>query len=139
MSKKEKLPEKVRTLTDDYANAIVAKNNGKRIIVSLKLSSETKHRRLGVVNLKQKTINIVRNRTKHLYRKLNSYGFNDTLLRQTTHFDTIRLRDEFESWKIPLNFILEHGKYLHHLQQGFEKQRFISLPELAQFKVENII
>lgn len=139
MAKKTKIPDEVKSLTDDYGNAIIAKNNGKRIIVTLKLVNETKHRRLGVVNLAQKSINMTRKRSKHLYRKLNSWGFNDTLLRRTTHFDTIRLSDEYESWKIPVSYILEHGEYLHHLQQGFEKQRFVSLPELEQFKVKNIL
>ncbi len=138
-TKKTKAPEIIKSLSDSYGNCIIGKNNSKRIIVSLKLTTETKHRRLGVINLAQKSINITRKRSKHLYRKMNSYGFNDALLRNTKHFDTIRLSDEYECWKIPVIFILEYGEYLHHLQQGFERQRFVSLVQLHQFKVNPVV
>ena len=49
-------------------------------------------------------------------------------------FNTIRLQDEFNRWTIPLQYILENGEFLFFKEQGFEKQIFISLNKIEQFK-----
>ncbi|MBK7362665.1 MAG: hypothetical protein IPJ01_10255 [Micavibrio sp.] len=36
---------------------------------------------------------------------------------------------------IPVKFILENGKFLFFKEQGFEKQIFVSLEQLAEFKI----
>jgi hypothetical protein len=45
------------------------------------------------------------------------------------------LNDETTHWKIPVKYVLEHGKYLEFSKVGFELQRFVSLEELKQFEV----
>lgn len=132
--KKQKAPDDIRTVGDDFGNLIVCANNGKRIVLSLKLASETRHRKLGVINLKQRSMQIKRNRDKHLMYKFDAYGFNHKLLADSKLFDTIRLSDNIAEWVIPKEFILDNGKFLNFKGQGFELQTFITLSQIEQFK-----
>lgn len=132
--KKQKAPDEIRTVGDDFGNLIKCANNGKRIVLSLKLTSETRHRKLGVINLKQRSMQIKRNRDKHLMYKFDAYGFNHKLLADSKLFDTIRLSDNIAEWVIPKEFILENGKFLNFKGQGFELQTFITLSQIEQFK-----
>lgn len=132
--KKKKSPDEIRTVGDDFGNLIVCANNGKRIVLSLKLASETRHRKLGVINLKQRSMQIKRNREKHLMYKFDAYGFNHKLLADSKLFDTIRLSDNIAEWVIPKEFILDNGKFLNFKGQGFELQTFITLSQIEQFK-----
>jgi hypothetical protein len=136
MAKKPKLKDEVTSISDDYGNLLVVKNNGKRIIVTLRLVAEgNRFRKVGVINLATKIMEVQRNREKHLFRKGNAYGFNHKLLSDAKLFDKIRLKDDKEEWKIPVSFILQNGKFLHFQSNGgFEKQIFISLPEIEEFK-----
>lgn len=139
MSKKIKAlkpKEEVVSISDDYGNLIVVSNNGKRLIINLRLVSEgNRHRRIGVVNLAAKTIEIRRNRAKHLFRKGNAYGFNHKLLSDAKLFNTVRLKDDESEWKIPVAFILEYGEFLHFKNSGgFERQIFVSLEKIEEFK-----
>lgn len=121
---------------DDMENYLRIKSNDKLIQLSLKLKSEKKLRRIGTVTKSTKTIDIKRKRGKHLHIKSNSYGFNYEVLNNKKSFDTVRLSDEFCDWKIPLDFILKNGKFLYFLQQGFEKQIFVTLEQIEQFRVK---
>lgn len=132
--KKPKTPDAIRTVGDDFGNLIKCANNGKRIIISLKLASETRHRKLGVINLAQRSMQIKRNSAKHLMKKFNGYGFNYKLLADSKLFDTVRLSDENADWVIPKEFILENGKFLNFKKQGFELQVFTPLDQIEQFK-----
>lgn len=132
--KKQKSPDEIRTVGDDFGNLIKCANNGKRIVISLKLTSETRHRKLGVINLKQRSMQIKRNRDKHLMYKFDAYGFNHKLLADSKLFDTIRLSDNIAEWVIPKEFILDNGKFLNFKGQGFELQTFITLSQIEQFK-----
>lgn len=131
-----KTPDAIRTVGDDFGNLLKCSNNGKRIIISLKLTSEQKHRRLGVINLAQKSIQIRRDRDKHLMYKFDGYGFNHKLLADSKLFDTIRLSDNLAEWVIPKQFILDNGKFLNFKGQGFELQTFVTLSQIEQFKKE---
>lgn len=131
--------ELIKQLSDEYGNLIISKNNGKRIKVSLKLLSEKKSRLIGIINKATKSIAIERKRSQHLLIKANAYGFNYNLLHSAKQFNTIRLQDEFNRWTIPLQYILENGEFLFFKEQGFEKQIFISLNKIEQFKKEAIV
>lgn len=132
---RKKSPDSVKSRSDDRGNLLIIKNNGKRILLSLKLVSEGgRFRKIGVVNLGQATLEIKRQRKKHLFRKGNAYGFNHKLLEDSKLFDKIRLQDEHDEWVIPKSHILEHGSFLHFLNEGFEKQIFTSLESIEQFK-----
>lgn len=137
--KKAKAKDVVKSISDDAGNIVVVKNNGKRIILILKLVSETRYRKLGIVNLAQKSFEVKRKREKHLFRKSYSYGFNSKLLHDAKMFNTVRLSDETCRWTIPVSFILENGTYLNFKGQGFETQIFINLDKIEQFKKALII
>lgn len=138
METKQKIrtPDEIRTVSDDSGNLLKCINNGKRIIIWLKLASEKRHRKLGTINLKQKTLQIERNRSRHLMRKFDGYGFNHKLIADSKLFDTVRLTDDFSEWKIPKKFILDNGMFLNFKGQGFEVQIFVTLNQIEQFKKE---
>lgn len=124
-----------KSISDEYGNLIITRNNGKRVIVSIKLVSEKRPRKIGVINIARKSIDMERNRSKHLFRKTNSYGFNHNLLKKTLLFDNIRLRDDKVEWLIPKDYILDNGHFFNFLNKGgFELQVFIKLEEIEQFK-----
>jgi hypothetical protein len=124
----------VRSKTDEYGNSIIAKDNGVRLIITLKLVKETRYRRLGNVNLKNKTLNIKRTREKHLFHKSKAYGFNFHFLEGAKRFDKVRLEDNYDECLIPVKDILSKGLFLHFLAQGFEKQIFMKLDTLEEYK-----
>lgn len=131
-----KKQEITKQIVDSAGNKIIASNNGSRIKVLLKLQNELRSRLLGYINIKSKSIKITRKKEVHLLQKNNSYGFNHTLLLDAKRFDKILLKDEINSWKIPTQFILDNGKFLFFKEQGFEKQIFISIEQLNQFKTK---
>lgn len=137
MAKKTKLQEQLRTKTDEFGNAILAKDNGVRIIIVLKLRGEGRSRRLGVLNIATNTLYIKRKRSQHLFKKNNSYGFNYHLLESAKRFEFIRLEDEYNEWLIPRQYLLEKGVFLHFKQIGFERQIFVPLALLEEFKRKN--
>lgn len=118
----------------DAISQQVADKNGNKLIVTvsgnvfLKLSTEKRHRRLGLIDRDKKLFIINRNREKHLHRKSNSYGFNHHLISKAKTFNKILLKDEFGEYQFPINKILDHGKTLmHYKQKGFELQIFLPI------------
>lgn len=117
-------------LQDEAGNKIIVEQSGK---LFLKLNTEKNKRLLGQI-MPARVFKVVRDRERHLFLKNRSYGFNYHILSNAKKFDTILLSDQFEVWKIPITFILENGQFLFFKQQGFEKQIFITLEQLKQFK-----
>ena len=135
---KKSIPkDKIVTVSDEYGNNIILHNNDARMVVYLKLKSESKKRRLGIINFATRTLYVKRNSAKHLFRKDSSYGFNHKLLSETKKFDSVRLQDENSEWLIPVKFILDNGSFLHFKADGFERQIFIQLNKIYDFKREN--
>jgi len=135
--KKAKAKDEVKSVGDEKGNLLVLKNNGKRVIVSLRLIGEgNRCRKVGIINLKQKRIEIRRNRAKHLFRKGDSYGVNYKLINDSTLFDFVSITDEFSRWVVPKQFIIDNGKILNFSNAGvgFEVQTFISLAQMEPFK-----
>lgn len=129
---------KIRTFHIDTTgkNYLIINQNDKLIMLYLKLG-DLRKRFIGTVTKSTRTMEIRRERIKHLFRKLNAYGFNDYILRNQDSFDWIRLSDDSKShWKIPVSYILEKGTYLNFREQSFELQRFVSLEDLEQFRVK---
>jgi|688.fasta_scaffold320624_4 hypothetical protein len=143
MAKQPRKPAKkkdvIKTLSDEYGNLILCENNGARIILKLKLRSESRTRRIGVVNLGQKSIEIKRDSKKHLFRKNNSYGFNYQVLKDAKLFNSVRLKDESNEWLIPKDFILDNGSFLFFKEEGFERQIFVPIILIEGFKRTNKI
>lgn len=96
---------------------------------------EGKGRKLGIVNRINRTISIKRSRAKHLMQKNSSYGFNYMMLHDAKSFDHVILIDDFTTYKIPREFLLEHGVFLFFKEKGFERQIFVTLEKLEQFNV----
>ena len=125
----------IRQFFIDDDNYLQIKSNDKLIHLKLKLKGD-KPRLIGTVTKSTRTIVMTRKRGVHLHRISNSYGFNDYVLRNAFTFDMIRLSDDTGShWKIPVEYVLTEGKYLHFQTQGFELQRFVKLEQLEQFRV----
>lgn len=126
----------ILSTSDKHGNVITADNNGETALLSLKLSSENRSRQVGVIQLKQRVFEVVRCKSKHLFRKFNAYGFNHKILSETKLFDTVLLSDEYDTWSLPVSVILEKGKFLNFEKQGFELQIFIPLDEIVDYKVD---
>lgn len=137
--KKPTKREYITTIQDEKGNAITVSENDKRIKLSLRLNNEPKRRQIGQINKAKRTLEVKRDRAKHLFRKLNAYGLNYKLIEDSKRFDTILIKDELSVWAVPKQFILTEGKILNFLAQGFEKQIFIELYKIEQFKKQPAI
>jgi uncharacterized pyridoxamine 5'-phosphate oxidase family protein len=123
----------INTTPDQEGNFFEIINDGDTIIIFLKLKKEKKKREIGIIYVSQSTLFITRNREKHLFRKNQSYGFNEFIISHATKFEYVRFNDEFISALIPRKVILEKGSYLHFKENGFERQLFLSLEEINKY------
>jgi len=115
---------------------LIVKSTDTRRALYLKLLSETKKRLIGTVTRSTKTIHFKRKRSIHLFQKTQSYAFNDWILRNQNTIDWINLSDDCGgNWKIPVKYVLENGEYMKFSKTGFELQRFVTLENLEQFKI----
>jgi len=122
-------------IDDTGDNKLMVKQNDKLVILTLKLGN-LKPRRIGTVTKSTRTIEMRRRYETHLFRKGNAYGFGYYVLKNQSSIDWIRLSDDRGfHWKIPVNYLLAKGKFLHFKNQGFELQKFLSIEDLKQFEV----
>lgn len=118
------------TIKDKEGNELFITNHA--VFLNLKSSNKPLGRRLGT--LAQDTLYTYRNKALHLHRISNSYGFNLKLL-QLPRIKTIVLNvDNDKKYIIPKEVILDKGEILFFKQQGFEKQIFIKLSILEDYK-----
>lgn len=118
---------------DEQGNHFVTRESGNVLTICLKLNNETREREIGKVFLKERILEIKRNREKHLFRKNKSYGFNEHVIRTGKTFDKIQLSDEQNTYLFQKELILTKGSYLHFKDLGFEKQLFLPLSEMENF------
>lgn len=118
-------------IPDTQGNEILI-NNGSTIL--LKLTNETRVRRLGIINSKHYFV-VHRNRKTHLHYKTNSYGFNYYIVKNAQKFNYILLIDKSGKYLIPNNVILEQGKILQFKSEGFELQIFLTLKIIKKYKL----
>lgn len=123
--------------SDDSGNALIVKRSGILLDLVLVLAGKHGERHLGTINTNTRTLQVRRNRSKHLMQAINGYGFNYMLLDTAQKFDWIRLVDDYATYSIPREFILKHGSILNFKQQGFERQIFVSLEQLEGYKITN--
>jgi hypothetical protein len=123
-------------MTDTHGNRLYSKG----ATVYLRLS-KGEHRKLGVIDPKEKVFAIKRERLKHLFRKFNAYGFNHHFFSvPTTAFDKILLEDDYGKYVFPVKEIInENSTYLHFLGQKFERQVFLRLERMELFKQDNTL
>ena len=118
---------------DEQGNHFVTRESGNVLTICLKLNNETREREIGKVYLKERILEIKRNREKHLFRKNKSYGFNEHVIKTGKTFDKIQLSDEQNTYLFQKELILTKGSYLHFKDLGFEKQLFLPLSEMENF------
>lgn len=95
-----------------------------------------KPRTIGWLSDDGKTFHTQRNPAKHCHHDSNSYGFNYELLRDG-NFSRVVVHLPFgEQLETTRQHILEKGFFLYFKEQGFEKQRFLSLSEFGKEKAE---
>lgn len=124
-------------LDNSGMNKMIMHHSDKTIVLYIQLQAgRGRKRKIGVVTKSTETIIIKRNREKHLFRKMDAYGFNQYILENTKSFKTVWLKDDFSDWKIPVSFILQNGEYMNFKREGFELQRFVSLESIEQFRVK---
>jgi hypothetical protein len=130
-------------------SAIHSDANGNKIIIDhyqdvatikLKLRAEGRQRNVGTLDIPNRRLYVKREKDKHLFLKMNAYGLNHHILKEAKLFDTILLNDDENSWAIPREYILQHGKFLNFSNHGgFELQIFIPLDIIKQFKVKPLL
>jgi len=119
-------------IVDDFNNKIYREHS----VIYLVLSANNKRRKLGIIDFKKETFNVHRNYDRHLLKKNNSFGFNVSLLETAKIFNKVVLTtNKKEVFVIPVDFILKKGEYLFFKQQGFEKQIFLKLEDMKDFKL----
>ncbi len=120
-----------QNLEDKNGNKIMVMKSGN---VFLHLNQQ-KRRRIGRIDRTKRIFMCERNRGKHLFRKMNAYGFNEYLISKAKSFDRVLLSDDFAEYLIPISDISLHGRnYLHFQKQGFELQLFIPLEILEKYR-----
>jgi hypothetical protein len=123
-------------IKDEAGNIIESTHKGSTASLRLKLSSESYFRNVGSINMKTRQLELVRERSKHLFRKFNAYGFNHHILQNATLFDYVLLKDDKGAYNVPKQVILEKGKFLNFKNHGgFELQIFLPLNEIENYKI----
>lgn len=127
------------THSDKEGNYFLVKQRSKNTLsVHLYLSKESKSRELGVVNEDKKVFTIRRDPNKHIFKKNQSYGFNEYVIKTAKKFDQIHLiEDGGDEYLFPKSLVMELGSYLHFKSEGFERQIFVTLKNLAPYKIQS--
>lgn len=130
----------VFTLKDDVGNIIESTHNSATATLRLKLASEKHYRAIGTINMKYRQLEVMRERSKHLFRKFNAYGFNHYILANATLFDHVLLKDDEGVYNVPKDVVLQKGKFLNFKNHGgFELQIFLPLLEIEKYKTTSPI
>ena len=122
----------LQNMEDQGGNKVRVKQG--KVFLHMKGTSQVRH--IGTIDDKTKELVVKRNRTKHLYRASVSYGFNYHIIKNTTRFDKVRLIDQVGTYVIPVDVILDEGKFLHHQKAGMEVQLFLPLDIIENYEVK---
>ena len=121
---------------DNQGNHFETEEQKGWLTIYLKLASDKRLRELGKVCLKERTLEIVRSKQAHLFKKNESYGFNEALIKNAQTFDKVKLSDDDGTYLFPKHLILSKGSYLHFKSEGFERQLFLPLKEIREYKID---
>lgn len=129
---KERL-EKRFIVEDKNENKIVTEHYASSVKIFLQLKSEDKSRLVGTIDRASETLKIRRDRSKHLFLKNRSYGFNHVILKNAKLFNKVHISDKESKWLVTKDYILEKGEFLHFINNGgFELQIFVKLSVLSE-------
>lgn len=127
------------SITSKEGHRFEAEEKDGFLYITLHLHGSRKGRNIGRVRLADRTLEVMRNREKHLMKKGKSYGFNEYVLRTAKTFDKIELQDDYGTYVFPRQLVLDRGSYLHFKEEGFERQLFLPLHIITNFKVVDTI
>lgn len=121
-------------IVDTTHNALICYKDGR---VSIKLNSENRERKIGVIH--DEMLFVHRSMEKHLLRKTNSYGFNYNLLKKAKSFKWVCINeDDCDTYVVPVQVILDMGKvmYFKNSEDGnsFEVQIFLNRDIIKTYK-----
>jgi hypothetical protein len=123
-------------IKDEAGNIIESVHKGSKASLRLKLSSENYFRQIGSIDMKTRQLEMVRERSKHLFRKFNAYGFNHHILNNAILFDHVLIKDDKGLYNVPKEVILEKGKFMNFKNHGgFELQIFLPLNEIENYQI----
>ena len=120
-------------IDDEVGNKLII--NGNRILI--KFAKERNAKLIGVINLENRFMFVRRTRSKHLFKKLNAYGFCYRVISEAKKFDHVKISDDYGTYLIPRQVMLDEGEFLHFKKQGFELQIFVNLYILNRYKLYN--
>jgi hypothetical protein len=123
----------MKTFEDDFGNKIQVSDQG---VLTLFLPAKKARRNIGKIFAISKTFSVCRWKAKHLLRKANAFGFNHYVLSHAKTFDKVFIMGD-TNYMVPLDVILKEGFYLHFKQDGFERQIFMKLEQLEQYKTKS--
>jgi len=122
-----KLIAKAISGSDGFGNSIICKPPEFRVILKLNTG---KKRNIGkLVKYSDKVYFVIkRDKSKHLLKKANSWGLNDSVVQALPDDCHIILNEKRGSvYYIPVESVKENGSYLWFKNQGFERQIFVEL------------
>lgn len=119
-------------MKDEFGNSLQRIGNS----IVLNLAGEDRTRSVGRIDESQRVMVAYRSFDTHLHRKANAFGFNHMLLKTATKFDNVFLNtNKIDKYVIPVHYILSNGKFLFFKEKGFEKQIFVTVEEIQQFRI----
>lgn len=95
--------------------------------------AEKRKRHIGDIIKGTGYIRMTRERSKHLMKKMNAYGFNNYILREAKRFQRVILSDEYGTYEIPRTIFFTEGTYKEFKHEGFETQIFLSLDVIRKY------
>jgi len=122
---------------DKQGNYFIVEETPGYSSIALKLATESHARTIGKIFHKERYLQIKRIRSRHLFQKNLSYGFNEHLIKNATKFDNVLLIDDNGERLVPVSVIISSGSYLHFKQDGFERQLFVKLKKLDEYLLKN--
>jgi len=131
--KPKEIIQKRFEIVDKSGNKIITEHYASTVTIYLQLQSEEKNRLVGTIDRATETLKIRRDRSRHLFLRNRSYGFNHTILKLSKLFTKVHISDKEAKWLVTKDYILENGEFLHFLNNGgFELQIFVKLSVLSE-------
>lgn len=118
---------------DLFDNFLEIETNEFGVQIYLYIKEENRKRNIARYDEETKTLFFLRDREKHLFRKINGYGFCYDLIHLEDFCENIVVFDNFETFRITKSTLNKHGEIMNFKNHGgFETQIFISLENLRQ-------
>jgi hypothetical protein len=135
--------------TDGYGNCIYLTINTEGEVydhtrkesadIFLTLRGENRKRRIGHLTYDDGILHVTRKRGKHLHRVTNSYGFNHSVLNESTMFDIKKIHlveDDGGEFLFPKYCVTQYGTFLNFKGKGFELQRFLNRNVMLVYQIK---